>query len=62
MQPIGGVILSCVLIAERPRVICEVVFESREGAENVVETFHGQNVSPTTTLFCLFLRRVGMWS
>lgn len=50
MQPIGGVILSCVLIAERPKVICEVVFESKEGAENVVETFHGQNVSTSCTI------------
>lgn len=61
MQPIGGVILSCVLIAERPRVICEVVFESREGAENVVETFHGQNVG-TPSLKCfwfLVFRRCG---
>jgi len=50
MQPIGGVILSCVLIAERPKVICEVVFESKEGAENVVETFHRQNVSTSCTI------------
>lgn len=45
MAPMGGVVLSSVIIVERPKVIAEIVFESREGAENVVETFNNQNVS-----------------
>ena len=46
MTPVGGVALSCVIITERPSVIAEIVFESKEGANNVVETFNNQNVSP----------------
>lgn len=45
MAPVGGVILGCRLIAERPKVIAELIFESKEGADNVVETFNNQNVS-----------------
>lgn len=48
--PIGGPILRCQLIAERPKVITEVEFESREGAENVVQTLHNQNVIPMRIL------------
>jgi len=43
MAPIGGAVLSCRLIAERPKVIAELVFETKEGADNVVETFNNQN-------------------
>ncbi|RDW70083.1 hypothetical protein BP5796_08480 [Coleophoma crateriformis] len=43
MTPVGGVALSCRLIAERPNVIAEIVFESKEGADNVVDTFNNQN-------------------
>jgi len=45
MTPVGGVALSCRLIAERPNVIAEIIFESKEGADNVVDTFNNQNVS-----------------
>jgi RNA recognition motif len=45
MTPVGGVVLGCRLIAERPKVIAELIFESKEGADNVVETFNNQNVS-----------------
>jgi hypothetical protein len=45
MTPIGGVVLGCRLIAERPKVIAELIFETKEGADNVVETFNNQNVS-----------------
>src|SRR3954452_16441620 len=44
MTPVGGIALSCRLIAERPNVIAEIVFESKEGANNVVDTFNNQNV------------------
>lgn len=45
MTPVGGVVLSCRLIAERPKVIAELAFETKEGADNVVDTFNNQNVS-----------------
>lgn len=55
MVPLGGVVLSCRLIAVQPQVIAEVVFETKEGADNVVDTLNNQNVrsafpvsSPTT--------------
>jgi len=43
MTPVGGVALSCRLIAERPNVIAEIIFETKEGAEGVVNTFNNQN-------------------
>jgi len=44
LTPVGGVVLSCRLIAEKPKVIAEVIFETKEGADNVVDTFDKQNV------------------
>ncbi|KAL2068274.1 hypothetical protein VTL71DRAFT_16372 [Oculimacula yallundae] len=43
MTPVGGNVLSCRIITERPKVLAELVFETREGADNVVDTFNGQN-------------------
>lgn len=43
MSPVGGVVLNCRLVAERPKVIAEITFETKEGAENVVETFNNQS-------------------
>lgn len=43
--PVGGVTISCRIIAEMPSVIAEIVFETKEGADNVVNTFNNQNVS-----------------
>lgn len=48
MTPIGGLVLSCRLIAERPKVIAELAFETKEGADNVVETLNRQNVRAKT--------------
>lgn len=45
LAPVGGNILSCRLIASTPTVIAEIIFEGREGAENVVQTFNNQPVS-----------------
>jgi hypothetical protein len=42
MTPVGGVTLSCRLIQERPTVIAEIIFESKEGADNVIDTFNNQ--------------------
>lgn len=44
MTPVGGVALSCRLVIERPNVVAEIIFESKEGADNVVDTFNNQNV------------------
>jgi len=43
--PVGGVALSCRIISERPNVMVELIFETKEGADNVVDTFNNQNVS-----------------
>jgi len=43
MTPVGGVCLSCRIITANPTVIAEIIFESREGADNVVSTFNNQN-------------------
>lgn len=48
MVPIGGTVVSCRLISARPTVIAEIVFESKEGADNVIDTFNNQTVSRTT--------------
>lgn len=45
MTPIGGLITACRLIKAHPIVIAEIVFESKEGAERVIQTFNNQNVS-----------------
>jgi len=44
ITPVGGAVLRCQIITERPKVIAEVEFESKEGADNVVETLNLQNV------------------
>lgn len=44
LTPVGGAVLNCRLIAERPKVIAELIFETKEGADNVVDTFNNQNV------------------
>ncbi|KAL5319658.1 hypothetical protein ACEPPN_012714 [Leptodophora sp. 'Broadleaf-Isolate-01'] len=43
MTPVGGNVLNCRIISERPKVIAELVFETKEGADNVVDTFNNQN-------------------
>ena len=45
MTPVGGVVLGCRVVAEKPKVIAELIFETKEGAENVVDTFNNQAVS-----------------
>ncbi|OBT41269.1 hypothetical protein VE00_08979 [Pseudogymnoascus sp. WSF 3629] len=42
MTPIGGKILKCIVVATRPNVIAEIVFENREGANAIIDTFHNQ--------------------
>ncbi|TVY55998.1 putative RNA-binding protein [Lachnellula cervina] len=43
ITPVGGAVVRCQLIAERPKVIAEVEFENKEGADNVVDTLNNQN-------------------
>ncbi|KJR82330.1 uncharacterized protein SPSK_03426 [Sporothrix schenckii 1099-18] len=42
MTPVGGLVSSCRILKTTPLVIAEIVFESREGAERVIETFNNQ--------------------
>ncbi|KFX99404.1 hypothetical protein O988_03883 [Pseudogymnoascus sp. VKM F-3808] len=42
MAPIGGKIIKCIVVATRPNVIAEIVFENREGANCIIDTFHNQ--------------------
>ncbi|KAI9049193.1 hypothetical protein LZ554_007040 [Drepanopeziza brunnea f. sp. 'monogermtubi'] len=43
MVPVGGSVLSSRITSERPKVVAELVFETKEGADNVVDTFNNQN-------------------
>jgi hypothetical protein len=45
MTPVGGLITSCRILKQHPIVIAEIVFESKEGADNVIATFNNQTVS-----------------
>jgi len=42
VTPVGGLVTSCRLLKTTPIVIAEIIFESREGAERVIETFNNQ--------------------
>lgn len=43
MAPVGGEIRSCSIVSTHPTT-AEIVFESKEGADNVIETFNNQTV------------------
>ncbi|KAG7290236.1 hypothetical protein NEMBOFW57_000234 [Staphylotrichum longicolle] len=42
MTPVGGIVTSCRVLKQHPIVIAEIVFESKEGADNVIATFNNQ--------------------
>jgi len=42
MTPVGGVVSSCRLLKTTPIVIAEIIFESKDGAERVIDTFNNQ--------------------
>ncbi|CAK7221038.1 hypothetical protein SCUCBS95973_004360 [Sporothrix curviconia] len=42
MTPVGGLVSSCRILKTTPLVIAEILFESREGAERVIETFNNR--------------------
>jgi len=46
MAPHGGEIRSCAIVSHSPTT-AELVFESKEGADTIIETFHNQTVSIT---------------
>ncbi|KAL7626339.1 hypothetical protein AAE478_003111 [Parahypoxylon ruwenzoriense] len=48
MTPVGGLVNSCRLVKAHPIVIAEIVFESKEGADRVIETFNNQTADGRT--------------
>jgi hypothetical protein len=44
MSPFGGPILKCSVTSSASTVIAELVFESKDGADNVISQFHNQTV------------------
>ncbi|CAJ2506352.1 Uu.00g004820.m01.CDS01 [Anthostomella pinea] len=48
MTPVGGLVSSCRLVKTHPIVIAEIVFESKEGADSVIATFHNQTADGRT--------------
>jgi hypothetical protein len=42
MTPIGGEMESCKIVKEKPFIVVEMVFVSREGGERVIETFNNK--------------------
>jgi hypothetical protein len=45
MAPFGGPILKCRLLPSTSTVIAEIVFDTRDGADSVIEQFNNQTVS-----------------
>ncbi|KAI1108188.1 hypothetical protein F5Y14DRAFT_101162 [Nemania sp. NC0429] len=48
LTPVGGLISSCRLVKTHPIVIAEIVFESKEGADRVIERFDQQTADGRT--------------
>ncbi|KAI0393674.1 hypothetical protein F5Y17DRAFT_458682 [Xylariaceae sp. FL0594] len=48
MTPVGGLISSCRLVKTHPIVIAEIIFESKEGADRVIERFDKQTADGRT--------------
>ncbi|KAI0024659.1 hypothetical protein F4780DRAFT_546907 [Xylariomycetidae sp. FL0641] len=48
VTPVGGLVVSCRLVKTSPIVVAEIVFESKEGADRVIETFHNQTADGRT--------------
>lgn len=53
MEPLGGEILSCRLLAARPTVMAEILFEERKGAQAIVDGFNGQKVGYLSIMIAL---------
>ncbi|KAI0383147.1 hypothetical protein F5Y04DRAFT_251934 [Hypomontagnella monticulosa] len=48
MTPVGGLVSECRLVKTHPIVIAEIVFESKEGADRVIQTFNNQTADGRT--------------
>ncbi|KAI0202257.1 hypothetical protein F4808DRAFT_422574 [Astrocystis sublimbata] len=48
LTPVGGLVTSCRLVKTHPIVIAEVVFESKDGADQVIERFDQQTADGRT--------------
>ncbi|KAI1633206.1 hypothetical protein F4809DRAFT_652720 [Biscogniauxia mediterranea] len=48
MTPVGGLVTSCRLVKTHPLVIAEIVLESKEGADRVIQTFNNQTADGRT--------------
>jgi len=57
MTPVGGLVTACRLIKTHPIVIAEIIFESKEGAERVIQTFNNQNVRYVDPTYSPLVRR-----
>jgi hypothetical protein len=44
MAPVGGPILNCSVTTSASTVVAELMFETRDGADKVIEHFHDQIV------------------
>jgi hypothetical protein len=44
VTPIGGIVQSCRILKQHPIIVAELVLESKEGADNVINTFDKQTV------------------
>jgi hypothetical protein len=49
MLSVGGQMTSCKLVASNPRVIAEMAFVEKSGAEKVIDVFNGKKVMECTT-------------
>ncbi|KND92810.1 hypothetical protein TOPH_02515 [Tolypocladium ophioglossoides CBS 100239] len=54
MTPIGGEMVSCKIVKTTPFLIAEMVFASREGGEQVIDTFNDKTASPTFLVLSLY--------
>ncbi|KAI1344112.1 hypothetical protein F5Y15DRAFT_102947 [Xylariaceae sp. FL0016] len=48
MTPVGGLITQCTVIKKEPIVIAELVIDSKEGADAIIQTFNGQTADGKT--------------
>ena len=55
MAPHGGESLGCKMLTASPTVMVELIFATREGAENVIATFNNQKVCEARRSCCTLL-------
>lgn len=48
MTPIGGELVSCRIVTSSPKVVAEILFTDKMGAENVITSFNNQKVRQTS--------------